>query len=947
MLEFRKFLFKNFARSTLVAAVSAPDTVFSLVGGSGALFPSPSTASYPDSIFSLVVFDDAGNFEVCYCTGRSGDSLTVERGVEGTVARAFPAGAVVVHTVTKGFLDQLSGVAPAPSTVVLSGSFGGTSFELSWTAATPATDDIILRYEIYRRVNAGAYSLLAEVDGDVTGYLDDSIDALNNSYDWYVVPVGLFGGDGPASNVVNQPQVSFLPPSAPVLTGTRNGGDYDLSWTVATPGSGDTLASYKVYRRVNGGPYTLLATVTAPATTYTDTTVDLDENSYNWYVRAVGTLAGEGPSSNIVGWGDLTYVDSVCINTNPTSNVTISPPIGAEEGDFLLWCLLIKKGNATILPAGWTPLNQRNGNNDSTHGDRSSSLSNNYELLYAYRFLAAGDTTWTLTITDTAAYLISCIHAFRGVRVSRPIGQIVPTINPRVSAAVNLDSGAFVATPYMGNLAPGGKFVFVSSVIRNDSTNPIGTLQMVGDTPDFLEGHNRTPPTGAARYGLVTAIVTPEQNELQNLVPYNHRNLASLSSTAMVVTDNAATNNPSSLNPTETANSRHEVYFDVTLTGGQVYTLAGAFCEPGAFSYSYMRVTNVPSGGSFTAGMVFDSGSTGRWKTADLGSGLSNASFSNGAFPGSIASGSTVSGTFTPPSTGTYRVAFGSTNSSTSDISPAATPLHANTLGGWLGLYEGEFLPALSRGQIRTGGSAVTSAVGVGRRRINGVNFTNNALGCAFELIPVGQIAEPARVSGGDYLGFSETAGGLTVGPPVFNVSPATGFPLHVVHPAYGPNKYYFEATVAASPFETTSGERTFIGVCTAHQTNGVGGSGVLFGAFMQNRVGTYTYGDKGTVYADGSVYTTSAPTFTAGDTVCVGIDFAANEVKFWKIVSGLRVLVDTVPIGSLYQNIPLRSLIMASSLDSTERVVTVNFTGPFIDQPAGYSAYDWENEVS
>jgi hypothetical protein len=500
----------------------------------------------------------------------------------------------------------------------------------------------------------------------------------------------------------------------------------------------------------------------------------------------------------------------------------------------------------------------------------------------------------------------------------------------------------------MDNLAPGGKFVFVTSVMRTDSINPIGTLQMVGDTPDFLEGHNRVPPSGNARYGLVTAVVTPDQDELQNLVPYNHRNLASLSNTAMVVTDNATSNTPSSLNPTETANSRHEVYFDVTLTGGQVYTLAAAMCESGASTYNYMRVTNVPSGGSFTAGMIFNSGSTGRTKTADIGSGLSNASFSAGSNPGAVAPGHTVSGTFTPPSTGTYRVAFGSTNSETSDISPAATPTHANTQGGWLGLYEGEFLPSLSKGQIRTSGSAITSAAGVGRRRINGVvSNSEYVLGCAFELIPVGQIAEPARVSGGDYLGFSETGDGLTVGPSVFNVPRVTGFPLHVVHPAYGPDKYYFEVTVATSPFETSSSSRTFVGVCTAHQGHTLVGTAVLFGSFMENRVGTYTYGDKGTVYADGSVYSNSTITFTAGDTVGVGIDFAANEIKFWKIVSGSRVLVETVPIGALYQNVPLRPLIMASNLNSIERKVTVNFTGPFIDQPVGYSAYDWENEVT
>src|SRR5690606_24185728 len=58
-------------------------------------------------IFSLVVRDESiQDFEVMYCTARSDERFTVERGKEGTTAREWPAGAKIIHTVTKGFFEQ-------------------------------------------------------------------------------------------------------------------------------------------------------------------------------------------------------------------------------------------------------------------------------------------------------------------------------------------------------------------------------------------------------------------------------------------------------------------------------------------------------------------------------------------------------------------------------------------------------------------------------------------------------------------------------------------------------------------------------------------------------------------------------------------------------------------------------------------------------------------------
>lgn len=111
-VETREFLFANFARSTLAAALSASATTLTLVAGQR--FPAP---DYTGQQIFAVILSDATGIEILYCTARDGNVLTVERGAEGTTARSWPADTAAVHGATAGFLDQLAAVVP-PSFVV-------------------------------------------------------------------------------------------------------------------------------------------------------------------------------------------------------------------------------------------------------------------------------------------------------------------------------------------------------------------------------------------------------------------------------------------------------------------------------------------------------------------------------------------------------------------------------------------------------------------------------------------------------------------------------------------------------------------------------------------------------------------------------------------------------------------------------------------------------------
>ena len=78
---------KNNATGFLTAGVSASATLLVLQAGDGANFPT----LVPSQFFYVTLVSPSGAIEVVKVTGRSGDSLTVQRAQEGSTAMSFPA----------------------------------------------------------------------------------------------------------------------------------------------------------------------------------------------------------------------------------------------------------------------------------------------------------------------------------------------------------------------------------------------------------------------------------------------------------------------------------------------------------------------------------------------------------------------------------------------------------------------------------------------------------------------------------------------------------------------------------------------------------------------------------------------------------------------------------------------------------------------------------------
>lgn len=84
-------LFTNNASSTLSVQAEIVHGILTLQSTEGTLFPAPTGGDF----FQVSLEDTGGLLEICTCTSRAGDVLTVTRAQENTTAKVFPVGSRV------------------------------------------------------------------------------------------------------------------------------------------------------------------------------------------------------------------------------------------------------------------------------------------------------------------------------------------------------------------------------------------------------------------------------------------------------------------------------------------------------------------------------------------------------------------------------------------------------------------------------------------------------------------------------------------------------------------------------------------------------------------------------------------------------------------------------------------------------------------------------------
>jgi len=130
-------IFANNAKTTLAAPITSTQTTITVAPGTGSEFPNPTTGQQfkvtLNSVSSPTVY------EICNCTSRSGDTLTVIRGQEGTTALPFVLNDVVGHFDTAGVMSDLVQTEQLQAGTYSYADVGGTANALTATVGSNLT----------------------------------------------------------------------------------------------------------------------------------------------------------------------------------------------------------------------------------------------------------------------------------------------------------------------------------------------------------------------------------------------------------------------------------------------------------------------------------------------------------------------------------------------------------------------------------------------------------------------------------------------------------------------------------------------------------------------------------------------------------------------------------------------------------------------------------------
>lgn len=249
-------LYSNNASSTLAADLTLSGTTLSLFAGTGVLFPEPTGGDY----FKITLEDSVGNVEIVHCNARSGDSCTIVRAQEGTIARAFSTGAAAENRFTAGSIASFNSYSMASNAEATAG-----------TATNVIMNPAATKYFWDQRVTAFGESIINDTDaagarttlglGDAAlGTIGTTVQAydadtaktdVTNAYtaQQFAAPVALTGQTGTVTLDANVHQdVSVAATGNIIFAAPTNAATGKMIFLTLTAGSALTLTWNAVFK---------------------------------------------------------------------------------------------------------------------------------------------------------------------------------------------------------------------------------------------------------------------------------------------------------------------------------------------------------------------------------------------------------------------------------------------------------------------------------------------------------------------------------------------------------------------------------------------------------------------------------------------------------------------------------------------------------------------------
>jgi parallel beta-helix repeat protein len=248
-------------------------------------------------------------------------------------------------------------------------------------------------------------------------------------------------------------------PAAPVLQASANPTSVTLNWS-GPPAGTPAITTYTIYRGTSSGGETQLATVSGPATQYTDSAVT-PGTAYYYQVTAAnstGTSVMSAEASAIPGGTaspSLAFVAASQTSiTSSTTHATISAPAGIKPGDLMIaWLPLGSPVTGFSFGSGWTPFSW----SPVTDGTA-------FQAFGFYKIVTAADAgaTYTASWTSSAKGTFTIVD-YTGVDDSAPLAGS--------SALVNDTESNTLSTPTLAPSAATSSAVALYSIRSTTSAN--------------------------------------------------------------------------------------------------------------------------------------------------------------------------------------------------------------------------------------------------------------------------------------------------------------------------------------------------------------------------------------------------------------------------------------------------------------------------------------------